>query len=46
MRKILIYLLVAIAAVALLAACQSQPEAEEAAVDAPAAADTSEEAMP
>ena len=46
MRKILIYLLVAIAMVALLAACQSQPEAEEAAVDAPAAADTSEEAMP
>ena len=45
MRKTLVYLLVAIAAVALLAACAPQ-QAEEAAPEAPAAADTSEEAMP
>jgi peptide/nickel transport system substrate-binding protein len=47
MRKTLIYLLVAITAVALLAACGApQPAAEEPMEEAPAAADTSEEAMP
>ena len=46
MRKTLYYLLIAIAAIALLAACGApQPAAEEAMEEAPAAADTSEEAM-
>ena len=45
MRKTLIYLLVIIAAFALLAACAPEQEAEQAAPEAPAAADTSEEPM-
>ena len=46
MRKTLFYLLIAITAVALLAACGApQPAAEEPMAEEPAAEDTSEEAM-